>query len=58
MGLNSPVNTSHYSGKTDFIWLSPLWDIDIKGLYCGYDTYGDHLPLIIDIEIKTNKEAN
>jgi hypothetical protein len=57
MGLNSPVNTSHYSGKTDFIWLSPLWDIDIKGLYCGYDTYGDHLPLIIDIEIKTNKEA-
>ena len=50
MGINSPVNTSHYSGKTDFIWLSPLWDIDIKGLYCGYDTYGDHLPLLIDIE--------
>ena len=54
MGLQSPTNTSYLSGKVDFIWLSPLWDKDLKinGLYCDYNTtYTGHLPLIIDILI-------
>ena len=48
-GLPSPINTSHYSGKTDFIFLSPNWNLQIKGLYTHYSTLSDHLPLFIDI---------
>ena len=50
-GLPSPVNTSHHSGKTDFIFLSPMWNLKINGLYTSYTTLSDHLPLFIDIEI-------
>ncbi len=50
-GLPSPINTSHWSGKTDFIFLSPEWNLKINGLYTHYSTLSDHLPLFIDIDI-------
>lgn len=50
-GLPAPVNTSHWSGKTDFIFLSPEWNLKINGLYTHYSTLSDHLPLFIDIDI-------
>lgn len=52
MGVPSPVNTSHWSGKTDFIFLSPDWNLKITGLYTHYSTLSDHLPLFIDINTK------
>jgi endonuclease/exonuclease/phosphatase family metal-dependent hydrolase len=48
-GIPSPINTSHFSGKTDYIFLSPHWNLQINGLYTHYSTLSDHLPLIIDI---------
>jgi len=50
-GLPSPINTSHFSGKVDFIFLSPDWNIQIAGLYTHYSTFSDHLPLFIDLKI-------
>lgn len=48
-GFTPPQFTQWTGTRIDFLFLSPSWNLPLKGSYVYYDWASDHLPVIADI---------
>ena len=50
--ISMPKFTCWTGTVIDFMFLSKYWTLPIKGCYTFYDCASDHLPIIMDVELK------
>ena len=50
-GFQPPQFTTWTGTRVDFLFLSSLWNLPIKGSYVFYSWASDHIPVIIDVGI-------
>lgn len=51
--FTSPQFTTWTGTMIDFLFLSPTWNLGVKGGYVFYSWASDHIPVIMDIDLST-----